>query len=312
MINNSLNFSFFDIELNSSNVFFSKSTTNAIETSSLGSCVGWGGLVSNLNCPPQISWCNCNLKTLPLKPSSPEPTDKQLYDALIKTKECKLIYDSFKSKRYLDFFGIDYSNSTASYNCSCEEFNNTNSYYYKSVKGMTFTGADVQTSSVFPYAKRKTYTSKGISGSAYPTIYGNKTVEEKLIPNDICSNTTIIGKYFPYYLEYSKTNATFWNTPVKTPLLRQAQTNLLLYQRIKILVHGDFSIKPGDIININFPTGENARIKQGRFAGKWMIHKIKRVINTQRHSMYLFLMRDGLSTNPNTDYEGIQFKKEIT
>jgi len=42
-----------------------------------------------------------------------------------------------------------------------------------------------------------------------------------------------------------------------------------------------------------------------------MVYKVKRIINAQKHSMYLFLMRDGLNGDPNVDYGDIQFKKEV-
>jgi hypothetical protein len=101
------------------------------------------------------------------------------------------------------------------------------------------------------------------------------------------------GKNFPHYLEYSKTNATFWNTPENTPLYRKAQVALIKYQRIKILVNGDFTIKPGKIIKINRPVdNRNSKILKTRYEGSWMVYKVERIIKPGKHSMYLHLMRD--------------------
>jgi len=54
-------------------------------------------------------------------------------------------------------------------------------------------------------------------------------------------------------------------------------------QRVKILVHGNFQIKPGTMVFVDYHN----------FGGRWMVYKVQRIITAQKHSMYLYLMRDG-------------------
>ena len=323
MLNKSLNPTPTDIETTSINTFPSKITTNTFEGTESGNCVSWGGLVSNLNCPKQFPFCNCEKKTLEIIPDNPEPTDSDLYEALKNTKECNKIAQVFKTNdRFLKFFGYDYSNPTSSYNCSCEEyygekntfsiyseFSEQSALYYGATAGFTFSrDSNYNNGGYYPYARRKNY-AFGLTLYAFPPeIKAKEAPQYKTTKN--CQNQKIIGEYFPAYLEYSKTNATFWNTPPETPLLRRAQANLLHCQRIKILVNGSFDVKPGNILTISYPTAENKNIKSSRFSGNWMVYKVKRVITHQKHSMYLFLMRDGLGQDPNTNYSQIIYTKE--
>jgi len=318
MINNSINSSFIDVESTSINTFPVKLGINFFENSALNSCVGYGGLVSNLNCPKEVPFCNCDPKTFEISPVEKEPTDRELDKALYETKECNRIWEVFKSKnKYLKFYGFDYSEPNSAYNCSVEQLFSDfyseygDKYYFGSTDGFTFDpefSILYDNAGYFPYARRKSYT-EGNTANAFPTFTQPPTTPP-IRKSDWVSSQKLIGEYFKYYLEYSKTNATFWNTPPQTPLLRRAQINLLLYQRIKILVNGSFKIKPGNMINIAYPTAESPVISQSRFAGRWMVYKVKRIINAQKHSMYLFLMRDGLNGDPDVDYEDIQFKKE--
>lgn len=325
MINNSINFSSIDQEVAAINTFSSKITTNSFEGSKLGNCVSWGGLVSNINCPKDFAFCNCHKKSLKIIPDKPEPTDGDLYQALKETKECLKIAQVFNdNERFLKFFGYDYSNPSSPYNCSCEEYyaeknafyiyydtSEKAQLYYGATLGITYTNETYSNAGYFPYARRKSYTATAF-GDIYafpPNIKTKTTTDYKTSQN--CSEQNIIGEFFPAYLEYSKTNAMFWNTPPETPLLRQAQTNSLFCQRIKILVNGTFKIKPGNMIDIEYPTPESKNIKQSRFAGKWMVYKIKRIINLQKHSMELYLMRDGLGQDPNIDLPTLEYNKEV-
>lgn len=321
MINNSINSSFFDIEFTGLNVFPIKSTTNSFDNNDMGSCISYGGLVSNLNCPKEIPFCNCNPKTFILAPQIKEPTDIELHKFLQETKECKKIYDAFKNgNKYLKFFGYDYSNPNSSYNCSCQEFfsetfGRETGYFFGKTAGFTWAdgfGETYDNAGYFPYARRKTYT-EGNTAYAFPPFTSPPKEPPTRNNTEIseCSDQKIIGEFFPYYLEYSKTNATFWNTPVKTPLLRQAQSNLLFYQRISILVNGDFRLKPGDLVEINYPT-PNLPKKENRFSGKWMIYRVVRNINYQKHTMTLYLMRDGPYYDPKEYSETLEKTKTGT
>jgi len=274
-----------------------KKTVNSFEEQSV--CLSPYGPVSGLNCPKNDPYCECPIEIQKLKPGitgiknaqgaaaligvsfSPEPSDEQLAKLKNNTNECTLIRDNLGT----DWFGIDYSDPHSSFNCTnCTTNEQTKIYevvkepdnswsYYSGITGE----AD---SLFFNYDKRAVY---GISGPNNSVIYKNfpKSVTGAASNNLNCEN--IIGPYFQYYKEYSKTNATFWNTPPKTPLYRKAQTALMNAQRVKILVHGNFQIKPGTMVFVDYHN----------FGGRWMVYKVQRIITAQKHSMYLYLMRDG-------------------
>lgn len=193
------------------------------------------------------------------------------------------------------WFGIDYSNPHCSYNCygglsgACGA-----SASYKGICGMN---NDPSPSEEFPYAKRIAYTitdpiSKSKNIYSYINLTGASGISGSTGSDTFVSN-------FKDYLAYSKTNATFWNTPEKTPLLRRAQTTLLTYQRIKIMVNGDFDIKPGQILTIYMPTLGLKPITETRFAGTWMIYSVAHNMGPESHTMSLSLMRDGNNNNPD-------------
>ena len=127
----------------------------------------------------------------------------------------------------------------------------------------------------FNYDQRKLF--DGDNAFPLPVSEIPNPEDDKVCPGPI------IGSNFKFYKEYSKTNATFWNTPPETPLFRRAQTALMNAQRVKILVHGNINITPGTIVNIDY----------FNFGGRWMVYRVERTITAERHSMYLYLMRDG-------------------
>jgi len=242
-------------------------------------CLSPFGPVSNMNCPKTSPDCNCPAALSQLRPIDDEPTDASLAVAKNATTECDYILSELGDVEWL---GIDFNNPHSTYNCNyCVEKygdNNLTNINYENVKGAPsdwkkYFKTDENTY-FFNYDKRKTY-----NGLAYPPNI-NQTQTD---PSGECD--TVIGNYFKYYKEYSNTAATFWNTPAKTPLFRKAQTALMMAQRIKILVHGDIRAKPGRLIYVDYPN----------FGGRWMIYKVQRVITAQKHSMYLYLMRDGVS-----------------
>jgi hypothetical protein len=120
------------------------------------------------------------------------------------------------------------------------------------------------------------------------------------------------GDNYWKYLAYTQTNATFWKTDPKTPLLRRAQMILLGYQRIIITVHGNKDTRPGDLIEIDVRNDENAVVKRKRFNGKWMVYKTERLIKHNRCSMNLYLMRDSNYLEPVKIGGLIKLSKEKT
>ena len=275
--------------------WFSKVNLSSKDKGEMGTCMSPYGFVSNLNCPEETPFCNC-YKTEALIPKleeSPETffVDYDTLDTLkAKSMECYYIKQAFKND-YKKWFGVDIGNSRCLYNCWEPISPKTGYLRYEGVSGGTGFKGQSSPDLPFPYATRKGF----VDGDL---IYTLDSVKE--FPG-LTANGVTSAEYFKYYLEYSKTNATFWNTPKETPLYRKAQTTLLTYQRIKITVNGKFEVKPGCLINIEMPTGESKNITKTRFSGRWMVYKVQRIITGGRHSMILYLMRDGQYINPDRD-----------
>lgn len=261
-----------------------KKGINSFYSDNLSACMSPYGPVSNINCPKDNPYCQCPDKIAQLQPEQNEPTDEYLAELKNGTSECFLI----KQKLSKEWIGIDYSNPHADYNCTnCvgasggSGFTATEkvSEEWTSYIGITL-DEDTETETTknyFNYDKRKLF---GTDKTTFPA----KTSEVLDFTVD-CGDDDLIGPYFKYYKEYSKTNATFWNTPPKTPLYRKAQTALMGTQRIKILVHGNLAVRPGKMVYVDYVN----------FGGVWMVYKVQRVITAQKHSMYLYLMRDGVA-----------------
>lgn len=211
------------------------------------------------------------------KPEETEPSEDQLYLAKRDAAECNLINQELGSK----WLGIDYADPNAAYNCFCaDEWPGGNrpdgpltDYWVSPAPNFS----QINQFGVLPW--------QAAAGCGYtPPSY----------------NIEDCGLNFDKYVEYSKTNATFWNTPPKTPLYRRAQTALLMYNRIRIMVHGDFTIKPGKLVKIDYSLAfpNNTNVKRSRYDGTWMVYRVQHIITGIKHSMNLFLMRDGSETNP--------------
>ena len=112
------------------------------------------------------------------------------------------------------------------------------------------------------------------------------------------------GEKFNEYIEYTRTHATFWNTPKNTPLWRNAQMQLITAQKASIVVNGDFSIKPGIVINIldNEPEQDG---EPKRHSGNWLVIGTEHVINgASMHRTIITLSRDSSPVDPNTGEAG--------
>ena len=110
----------------------------------------------------------------------------------------------------------------------------------------------------------------------------------------------VIGERYKEWKKYYQTYSSFWNTPKQTPLLRNAQMTLLTAQTAQAIVHGDFSIRPGAIINLEIPMGNNETGLKNS-SGRWMIAEIEHMIEgANAHSMRLTLVRDSLYFDANS------------
>jgi hypothetical protein len=91
---------------------------------------------------------------------------------------------------------------------------------------------------------------------------------------------------FQTYMAYKRLSSSFYNTPLKTPMLRAAFETLLKARQVKITVRGNFSFDIGQIIEIedNRPvTKQNESITKSGFSGKWLILNVKHVFNRDYH-----------------------------
>lgn len=101
-------------------------------------------------------------------------------------------------------------------------------------------------------------------------------------------NCPCIGKKFCTYLGINRTNATFWGTPLATPLFRTAQMTLFNSNKIKINVYGDITVRSGDVVLVNAynQTGYS------RFHGYWVVSTVNHNFGPNNHSMMLTLSRE--------------------
>lgn len=340
----SLNFSYDDrLNRDPLTTFSSKfNTTTNVNTEF--DCISIFGPVNNINCPDEYPDCNCPVAFVDLRPKFSEPSITEIENARHAAEECMLIKKTFgicggfPALEYLNWGGIDYSNKYSTYNCFGSEkygkfkWSDTPDtsndklgpfQKLKAIKGVSGATLGASSSGLFPYSIRVSFpTGVSLDGSSagyasWQGITANSIIDILDTESKTDANKTVypslFGVNFPYYLEYSKTSATFWNTPPHTPLYRKAQTGLLKYQKIKILVNGNFKIKPGNLIYISLPsTNTDASAPQSKYQGIWMVYRAERIIKPGKHSMYLYLMRDYPSIDPDLVLGPVQINKSHT
>jgi len=108
------------------------------------------------------------------------------------------------------------------------------------------------------------------------------------------------GEGYPNYLEVvGSKSARFWNTPMRTPLLRRAQEKLLRSSEINFEVPGDFGIEVGQFVKLlntvaaNIEAIDNAPYNM--LDGEWLVVGVKHSFEMQsKHITTLTCVRDGL------------------
>jgi len=109
-----------------------------------------------------------------------------------------------------------------------------------------------------------------------------------------------VGEDFKKYVEYNQTDATYWNTPKTTPLWRNAQMTLMSSQKMRIILNGDLTLRPGKPITIvNKTPGSDKNDRMQRFTGRWLVTDIEHMITSTSHKMDVILSRDSTGTDPN-------------
>ena len=107
------------------------------------------------------------------------------------------------------------------------------------------------------------------------------------------------GDKFNEYVEYTRTYATYWDTPEVTPLWREAQMFLINAQTATVVLNGDLSLRPGTLIKIvnKLPGAEEPSSR--RFSGRWMITSISHMMDNESHRMLIGLSRDSSPIEPD-------------
>jgi len=120
--------------------------------------------------------------------------------------------------------------------------------------------------------------------------------------NPSSCNCPCVGEQFSEYLEYTRTHATYWDTPKNTGLWRNAQMILLNAQKCVIVLDGDFSLQPGKIVSVlasePVPDKPEGEWDKHRISGRWLIHGIEHVVSPTTHRMFVVLMRDSCFMDP--------------
>lgn len=107
------------------------------------------------------------------------------------------------------------------------------------------------------------------------------------------------GKHFHNVFKALRIYSTFWDTPKKTPLYRNALSGLMRAQKSSMTIPGNLAIKLGDFIYV--PDDGSAASKE--YSGAWLVSQIDHnVIGTQNYTMNLTLIRDSKINVP--EFEG--------
>ena len=112
-------------------------------------------------------------------------------------------------------------------------------------------------------------------------------------------NCPCVGEKFKDYMEISRTYSTYWNTPPTTPLWRDAQMKLINSQSAAIILDGDLTLRPGELINIIDKVPVTNDNKDKRSSGRWLVSDIgHNITKHQHHTMNVGLVRDSSPISP--------------
>lgn len=129
-------------------------------------------------------------------------------------------------------------------------------------------------------------------------------------PSNPCScNCPEVGEKFVDYLKYTRTYATFWDTPRATPLIRKALMTQLASQQISVQIPATSKVKIGNIIQINHYAGINLSFErqEKNLHGKWLVAEIvNSFYKDANQSMRMTLIRDSSPVEPDYTYSIIR------
>jgi len=103
------------------------------------------------------------------------------------------------------------------------------------------------------------------------------------------------GDYFYNVFQVSRTYSTFWKTPKKVPLYRNALINLYTTEQAVAIIPGNLRVNVGDFIF--FP--EDGTQINAKYSGGWLVANIVHAIpSLQQYKMILTLIRDSKINHP--------------
>ena len=253
-------------------------------------CANPGGEVSNAGCPDDDPYCNCPCKDL-------QPRKAKIYE--------KMDFIEWFRSRFNRL--PDLNGSTNFVVLEQEGFEGGRSDNWEYIEFETLEGAR-EAILEFPIDPDPT------DDELDDMVLGTKEclkIEDVLgeeylgclwdEPNSPSScNCPCVGEKFHEYMEYTRSLATFWDTPAHTPLYRNAQTQLANSQVIQIGVVGNLNLRPGHTIRITIPPEDvDATVQEKNLSGKWMIHTITHEMNDPNiYFMKMTLTRDSLLKKP--------------
>jgi hypothetical protein len=107
------------------------------------------------------------------------------------------------------------------------------------------------------------------------------------------SNCPNVGPYYEAYIKHRLNDASFWNTPVQTPVKRAEFVDALQYGRkVDVTIAGDFNLNLGEVINlrVNSMSGYPYSSASSYMNGYYYITGIKHVVtNSGTHETALAL-----------------------
>jgi hypothetical protein len=102
-----------------------------------------------------------------------------------------------------------------------------------------------------------------------------------------------VNEKFEAYLKHRLNIATFWNTPVETPVLRRKFLDFFKYTtKIELNVAGDFAVSPGTVVYIDATAGSRTPTQSipSFFTGTYFVLAVKHIVtNSGTHEMLLTL-----------------------
>ena len=119
-------------------------------------------------------------------------------------------------------------------------------------------------------------------------------------------NCPCVGSRFGEYLDYTRTYATYWDTNLNRPLLRNAQMHLLNAEQLMVEIMPDYTLRPGTCIYIVDPIGgPDEDPTERKFGGRWLVSSITHKIGAIpiAAAMTVLLIRDTQVHDPNKQVE---------